>query len=70
MAFNPSPKVRAAGEVAKEFGKDQVVVLMINHAEGTLEYASYGKTKTDCDEAKGLADALFDHAMKWHAGRA
>ena len=60
MAWNPSSKVAAARDIGKRFGKDQVIVLMIDSKLGTLEYASYGKTKELCADAKALADIAFD----------
>lgn len=64
MAFNPSPKVAAARDVAKRFGKNKVVILMLNERDGTMEYASYGDTPRECREAKRLADAVYDAAYK------
>ena len=63
MAFNPSPKVAAARTIAREFGKRAVIVLMVGlEADGgmTLEYASYGETKDECDMAKALADVAYE----------
>ena len=67
MAFNPSPKVRAAADVANEFEKEKVVILMINESEGTIEYASYGNGRKECKEAGELAEFLFDETMKRYA---
>jgi hypothetical protein len=60
MAFNPSPKVAAARDIGAKFGKDQVIVLMIDSKTGTLEYASYGATRELCADAKRRADAAYD----------
>lgn len=65
MAFNPSPKVRAAADVARKFEKDQVVIIMVDHSNNTLEYASYGKTGRLCNEARKLADSLYKSAMNY-----
>ena len=62
MAFNPSPKVAAARDFAKKFGKEQVIIFSINTA-GQLEYASYGETKALCSEAKKLGDIAFESIM-------
>lgn len=62
MAFNPSPKVAAARDFARKFGKEQVVILSINKT-GELEYASYGETKSLCSEAKKLGNIAFDSIM-------
>jgi len=64
MAWNPSPKVAAARDIGQRFGKDQVIVLMIDTKAQTLEYASYGATKELCDKAKHLADAAYE-AISW-----
>lgn len=64
MAFNPSPKVAAARDVAKRFGMNKVVILMLNERDGTMEYASYGDTARECSEAKRLADAVYDAAYQ------
>lgn len=62
MAYNPSPKVRAAEDVGQQFDKCMVVVLMVDTA-GTLEYASWGDTRARCAEAKDLADTAFEAIM-------
>ncbi len=64
MAFNPSPKVAAARDMAEKFDKRAVIVLMIgmdNDGGTTLEYASYGKTKDECDFTKVLAGRAYEH---------
>ena len=63
MAFNPSPKVAAARDIARKFKKRQVIVLMLD--DDTLEYASYGETKTLCDGAYKLADIAYSAVMKY-----
>ena len=62
MAWNPSPKVAAARDYAKKFGKQQVIILAIDK-EDKLDYASYGETKPLCSMAKILADIAFDAIM-------
>lgn len=64
MAWNPSPKVAAAREIGRRFGRDMVVVLMIH--DGQLEAVSYGRTKALCAEAKGYADKAFDAITRPH----
>ncbi len=58
MAFNPSQKVAVARDIAKQFKKNQVIVIMLddNHR---LHCASYGATKALCADAKKLADVAF-----------
>lgn len=53
-------RIEAARELAERFGKDQVIVIMLDPTAGTLEYASYGKTRALCADARRLADAAFD----------
>lgn len=67
MAFNPSPEVAAARDIAKRFKAKQVIVLMIsdNGDDEHLQYASYGETKALCDDAKKIADAAFDAVMDY-----
>lgn len=65
MAFNPSPTVAAAREVARKFKKKQVIILMID--EDTLELATYGETTTLCAAAKTLGDAAYKAVMKAYA---
>lgn len=60
MAWNPSPKVAAARDVARKFRKDQVVMLMLDLEVGTMECITYGETKALCAAAKKLGDAAYD----------
>jgi len=64
MAWNPSPKVVAAREIGKRFGKDQVIILMVDRKKDIVEYASYGKTPFLCAHAKKLADIAFLAVMQ------
>ena len=63
MAWNPSPKVAAARDIGKKFGKPQVIVLLLDQEAGTLEFASYGDTKALCGDAKKIGDIAFDAVM-------
>lgn len=60
MAFNPSAKVAAARDIGRKFGFDQVIIIGINNKKNIMASASYGETKTSCDECEGLADAAYD----------
>lgn len=62
MAWNPSPKVAAARDIGKRFGKPIVVVLMVD--DNGIEYASYGQDKKLCDLAKQLADIALNAVEK------
>lgn len=63
MAWNPSPQVAIARDFATKFGKEQVVILSIG--DGLLEYASFGKDKSLCDEAKMWGDVAFNAIMNY-----
>lgn len=65
MAWNPSPKVADCREISRRWNnKDQVIILAIDRSTGTVEMATYGKTKELCAEAKRLGDAAFDAVME------
>jgi hypothetical protein len=59
MAFNPSPKVAAARELATRYKQTKVIILMIDDEQGSLEYASYGKDRYHCVEAQKLAGVAY-----------
>ncbi len=60
MAWNPSPKVAAARDIGKKFGKPQVIVLLIDQEACTIEAISYGATPELCADARKIADVAFD----------
>lgn len=64
MAWNPSPKVADCREIAKKWGKHQIIVLAVDTDECTLEAVSYGETKELCADAKRLADACYKTVYK------
>ena len=59
MAWNPSPKVAAARDFGKKFDKKMVIILSIDD-QNRIDYASYGKDKSLCENARQLADFIFD----------
>lgn len=63
MAFNPSPKLADCRDIAKKWNKPQIIILAVDPIAGTLEYASYGESKTHCDEARRLADVAYQAIM-------
>lgn len=63
MAWNPSPKVADCREIARKWGKQQVIVLAVDPVAGTLEMATYGQTKKLCAEASRLGNAAWKAIM-------
>ncbi len=70
MAWNPSPKVARARDIAKSTGSDQVVLLLISRKKGTIEMATYGETRGLCADARKLGDAAYDAVYRaiWETG--
>ena len=62
MAFNPSPKVGDAANIAKKYNKSKVIILMLD--DETLEYASYGDNSQQCDQAKEIAEVAYEAVMQ------
>lgn len=60
MAWIPTPEVAAARDFGNKFGFDQVIVLHRNSQTGFIGYASWGKTRALCDDAKTLADQSLE----------
>lgn len=67
MAWNPNPKVAAARDIGTRFGKEQVIVLMLDMKSNTLEMATYGKTRELCAMAKRLGDKAYEAVMRNYA---
>ena len=63
MSWSPSPKVADCREIARKWGKQQVIVLAVDRKAGTLEMTSYGETRALCDGAKRLGDAAYEAVM-------
>ena len=59
MAWNPSPQVAVARDFGVKFGANRVIIFYVT-PDNRVGYASYGKTKHLCDEAKIVADRCFD----------
>jgi len=59
MAWNPSPQVAAARDFGVKFHKEVVIVLHVG-ADGTVGYASYGRTRALCAKARELADEIIE----------
>lgn len=63
MAFNPHPKVADCREIARKWGKEQVIILAID-GDGVMEMATYGETVALCKCAKVLGECAFDAISK------
>ena len=64
MAWNPSPKIATCRDVARKYSKEQVIIIMFDRKNNTMECASYGTTKLLCHDAGVLADCAFDAVME------
>jgi hypothetical protein len=69
MAWNPSPEVQVARDVAAKLGhlaKSRVTQVVITYVtpDGRLGSVTYGADKSLCDTAQVLGDALYAHTMK------
>ena len=58
MSWNPSPQVAAARDYANKFGGKQVIILTVFQS-GQVGYASFGKTRKLCDDARDLANVVM-----------
>lgn len=57
MAWNPSPEVAAARDMAEQFGWSRVVILHDNGKD--FGYVSFGKTRSLCASAKRIGELLW-----------
>lgn len=69
MAWNPSPEVQVARDVASRLGllgKSHVrqVVIIYTTDDEQLGMVSYGKNKALCDQAKLLGDKLYQRTIE------
>jgi len=67
MGFNPSPKVADCRDIARKWGKEQVIIISLDD-EGRMEMATFGKTRELCVVAKKLGDVAFDCIQTFIAG--
>ncbi len=58
MAFNPSPKVAAARDYGRKYGKDVVVIVSFDENFGRYEIVSWGKNRELCQNGKIIGDEL------------
>jgi len=70
MAWNPHPKVADCREIARKWGKRQVIIVGIDEIAGTLEVATYGNSRTQCADARHLGDIAYEAiARAWKEKR-
>jgi len=65
MAWNPSPKVKAARGYGDQYGKDTVIILGVDTLRSTMEVVTYGRTMTLCARAQQLGDIAYDAIYKF-----
>jgi hypothetical protein len=66
MPWNPSPQVAAARDAAKALGADRVVIVFTT-PEGRFGYASFGRDKALCANARKLGDRLYEEVERFFA---
>lgn len=67
MAWNPSPEVQVARDAARTLLANTAIVIWTT-TDGHIGMASYGQTKSLCDEAGKCGGRLYAAAMKfWSA---
>jgi len=59
MARNPSPQVAAARDFGKAHNCKQVIIFFVQE-DGRVGYASYGKNRALCDNARDIAENVWD----------
>lgn len=59
MAWNTTPEVAMARDLAKKLGVDQVMIVTINYDREQMGLITYGKTRELCAHAKTLGDAAY-----------
>lgn len=57
--------IKAARDVAKAYGKDQVILLCYSRDDGLTWVTTYGKTGEDCDQASQGGNWLKKNWLKW-----
>ena len=66
--WRKSPEIVQAQRIAKELGKSQIVILMIDEKAGTIATASYGTNGERCAEAERLAEIAYDAVYEYLSG--
>jgi hypothetical protein len=63
MAWNPAPEVADCREIARRWGKEQVIIIGID-GNGRFQLATYGETQRLCACAYILGRAALDGIEK------
>ncbi len=58
MTWNPSPKVADCREIARKWGREQVIIIAIGDEK--IEMATYGRNPLLCAEAKLIGDVAYN----------
>lgn len=61
-----NPKIAAARDFARKWGKDQVIIISVDLEGGTLEVDTYGETRALCEAARKLGDLAFETVRSAH----
>jgi len=64
MAWNLSEEVAVARNAAQQLSADRVVIVYTT-SSGQFGYASYGRDKSLCANAKRLGDVLFERTREY-----
>lgn len=59
------PTVDDARALGKRFGTTHLVIVAVDANTGEIAYASYGVDRARCQEARKLADGLFEKAGEY-----
>lgn len=63
MAWNPSPEVAVARDAAKALGDAEMCIVVWFTRDNQLGMASFGKTKSLCQQAGIIGDQIYDYVM-------
>lgn len=64
MAWNPSPEVALARDLAPKLNADEVVIVHLNFAQDQIGLVTYGTTRQMCAHAKVIGDAAYSAVYK------
>lgn len=69
MAWNPSPEVQIVRDAAKRMSEQMGApadrcVIIFTTVDGQLGYASYGRDRERCSQARKMGNAAYDAIMR------